>query len=207
MTTRVFVSYRRDDSKHAAGRLGERLDERFEVFTDVDQIQAGDLFPAVIRKAVEEADVFLAVIGPHWLSLPAGNGGRRIDQADDWVAEEIGTALRQGTPVIPVLVDGAPMPGRGELPPALADLANRHAMRIAHESFGVDSARLIEAIQRLASPAAQPRKAQTASPRRGALPLDTEGRPKGIPGWAVVVLGLLSVVAGIIYLVSVVFNF
>ena len=38
---RIFLSYRRDDSKRAAGRLGERLDERFEAFTDVDVIRAG----------------------------------------------------------------------------------------------------------------------------------------------------------------------
>ena len=41
MTVRLFVSYRRDDSKHAAGRLGERLDERFTLFMDVDQIHGG----------------------------------------------------------------------------------------------------------------------------------------------------------------------
>jgi tetratricopeptide (TPR) repeat protein len=147
VTVRVFVSYRRDDSKHAAGRLEERLNERFKLFMDVDQIQGGALFPAVVRKALNEADVLLAVIGSQWLSLSAENGGRRIDQPGDWVAVEIGTALQRGTPVVPVLVDGALMPGRDELPPALADLPNRQAMRIAHESFGTDSERLIDTIQ------------------------------------------------------------
>ena len=153
MTVRVFVSYRRDDSKHAAGRLSERLDERFKLFMDVDQIQGGAVFPAVIRKAVDEADVLLAVIGSEWLTLTAASGGRRIDQAGDWVAEEIGSALRRGTPVIPVLVDGARMPNSDELPPALADLPNRQAMRIAHESFAADSARLIQTIESMVSEA------------------------------------------------------
>jgi hypothetical protein len=49
----------------AAGRLGERLDQRFKLFMDVDQIHAGALFPAVVRKALDEADVLLAVIGQH----------------------------------------------------------------------------------------------------------------------------------------------
>jgi hypothetical protein len=153
VTVRVFVSYRRDDSKHAAGRLGERLDERFKLFMDVDQIQGGAVFPAVVRKAVDEADVLLAVIGSEWLTLTAASGGRRIDQAGDWVAEEIGSALRRGTPVIPVLVDGALMPSSDELPPALADLPNRQAMRIAHESFAADSARLIQTIESIVSEA------------------------------------------------------
>ena len=149
----MFVSYRRDDSKHAAGRLSERLDERFKLFMDVDQIQGGAVFPAVVRNAVDEADVLLAVIGSEWLTLTAASGGRRIDQAGDWVAEEIGSALRRGTPVIPVLVDGARMPSSDELPPALADLPNRQAMRIAHESFAADSARLIQTIESMVSEA------------------------------------------------------
>ena len=153
MTIQVFLSYRRADTPHAAGRLGERLDERFKLFMDVDQIQAGAQFPAVVRKALDEADVLVAVIGLRWLTLTAENGGRRIDQPDDWVAEEIGIALRRGTPMIPVLVDGAHMPGRDELPPALADLANWQALRIAHESFGADSERLIETIERVVSAA------------------------------------------------------
>ena len=37
MTAAVFVSYRRDDSKHAAGRLAERLNERFTLFMDVER--------------------------------------------------------------------------------------------------------------------------------------------------------------------------
>jgi tetratricopeptide (TPR) repeat protein len=155
VTVRVFVSYRRADSKHAAGRLGERLDERFTLFMDVDRIRPGADFTTVVRDAVNQADVLLAVIGSQWLTLAADNGGHRIDQPDDWVAEEIGTALRRGIPVIPVLVDGARMPDREELPPALADLANRQAMRIAHESFAADSTRLIETIEEIAT-AAEP---------------------------------------------------
>jgi hypothetical protein len=151
VTIQVFVSYRREDSKFAAGRLGDRLrlDPRFKLFMDVDQIQAGDLFPAVVRKALEEADVLLPMIGQQWLTLTAENGGRRIDQPDDWVAEEIGIALRRGTPIIPVLFDGARMPNRDDLPPALVDLADWQALRIDYESFGADSERLIDTIERV----------------------------------------------------------
>ena len=60
--TSVFVSYRRDDSKHAAGRLGERLGERFQLFMDIDSIRPGTDFTAVVRDAVDRADVVLAVM-------------------------------------------------------------------------------------------------------------------------------------------------
>ena len=56
----------------------------------------------MIRKVVEEADPFLTVIGPHWLSLSAEKGGRRINQLDDWVAEELRIALQREIPIIPV---------------------------------------------------------------------------------------------------------
>ena len=112
-------------------------------------------FTTVVRQAVDQTDVLLAVIGSQWLTLTAENGGRRIDQPGDWVAEEIGTALRRATPVIPVLVDGARMPTHAELPPALADLANRQAMRIAHESFAADCTRVVESIEEMVK-AAEP---------------------------------------------------
>ena len=168
VTRRVFVSYRRDDSKHAAGRLAERLDERFTLLRDVARIRPGSDFTTAIREAVDDADVLLAVIGSQWLTITVEEGGRRIDQPDDWVALETGTALRRGTPVIPVLVDGAHMPRRNESPAALADMANRQPMRIAHKTFAADSVRLIETIEgivrnkRSTAPTTQPKKAEVA---------------------------------------------
>ncbi len=34
-TARVFVSYRRQDTRHVAGRLADRLVEPFDVFMDL----------------------------------------------------------------------------------------------------------------------------------------------------------------------------
>jgi hypothetical protein len=67
----VFLSYRREDSKHAAGRLGARLDERFTVFMDVDRIRPAADFTTVVRQAVDQSEVLLAVIGSQWLSSTA----------------------------------------------------------------------------------------------------------------------------------------
>jgi hypothetical protein len=145
----VFVSYRRDDSGHAAARLGERLNERFRLFMDIDSIQPGSDFAAVVREAVAKADVVLAVIGRAWLTSADETGARRIDKPRDWVALEIGTALDRGTHVIPVLVDGARMPTQDELPPSLAELATRQAISLTHESFAADCTRLIKTLDGL----------------------------------------------------------
>ena len=70
------------------------------------------------------------------------------------VAETV-AALQRNVPVIPVLVDGAIMPARSELPPELAPLASRQAMTIRHESFSSDVNRLIAAIERRVGTAAE----------------------------------------------------
>ena len=57
MTVQVFVSYRRGDSPHAAGRLVDRLDESFKLFIDVDRIRPGADFTSVVRAAVDQSDV------------------------------------------------------------------------------------------------------------------------------------------------------
>ncbi len=65
----IFLSYRRDDTRHLAGRLYDRLVERFgdgRVFMDVDSIEPGLDFEAVIDSAVASCGVMLALIGPTW---------------------------------------------------------------------------------------------------------------------------------------------
>ena len=56
--------------------------------------------------------------------------------------------------VVPILVEGAVMPRRQDLPESLAGLARRQALLIRHESFRYDAGRLLTAIERiLAAPA------------------------------------------------------
>ncbi len=144
----MFVSYRREDTRHVAGRLADRLVERFQVFMDMDTIEPGSDFTDVIQEAVNGCDVFLPVIGTRWTSVADEHGRRRLDDPGDWVASEIAIALQRKVPVIPVLVDGAEMPSRAELPEALSSLASRQAMIIRHESFPADVARLVSAIEK-----------------------------------------------------------
>lgn len=154
----VFVSYRREDTRHVAGRLGDLLQERFDrVFMDIDNIEPGIDFTEVIRRAVSECDVLLAIIGTQWTSLLDEQGERRLDNPHDWVVEEIRVALqRDDVRVVPVLVDGAPMPRRSELPVELAPMATRQALTLRYESFKSDAARLVAAIERMRAPVPPP---------------------------------------------------
>src|SRR5215469_5606905 len=133
----IFISYRRQESSHLAGRLYDRLADRFgegQVFIDVDAIEPGVDFAEAIRRAVAACQVLVTVIGPNWLTATDQRGGRRLDDPDDLVRLEIEAALARGVRVIPILVAGAVMPGRQDLPESLAGLARRNALIIRHES-------------------------------------------------------------------------
>ena len=142
----VFLSYRRADAPYAAGRLADRLGERFGLFMDID-IAPGLHFGHALTEAVSSCDVMLVLIGRSWLDALDDDGRRRLEDPRDWVVQEIEAALARDVTVIPVLVDGARMPTPAQLPPALESLGFRQAISLRHESFATDIGILITAIE------------------------------------------------------------
>ena len=111
--------------------------------------------------------VLLAIIGPAWLTATDGQGNRRLDDPDDIVRLEVETALDRGVRVIPILAEGAVMPGRQNLPESLAGLVRRNALPIRHESFRSDAGRLVTAIERILAPASGTAAAPSLSAAHG----------------------------------------
>jgi hypothetical protein len=162
--------YRRLESSGVAGRLYDRLIARLgddQVFMDVDKIRLGVDFTQVIAQAVSECAVLLVVIGPRWLTATDQDGRRRLDDPNDVVRLEIQMALERGVLVIPVLVEGAVMPRRDDLPESLAGLARRNALLIRHESFGYDTDRLLKAIESILPSADDQGRIRPSAVRRG----------------------------------------
>ena len=113
MAPKLFISYRRDDSAGYSGRVHDHLQREFGsnlLFMDVDSIPLGVNFNKVLVEEVAKCDVLLAVIGPDWLDARDEKGHRRLDNPDDFVRIEIGTALKRGIPVIPILLQGTRVP-------------------------------------------------------------------------------------------------
>jgi hypothetical protein len=141
MSQRIFISYRRDDSRGYAGRLQGDLSRRYteeHVFRDVE-IPPGADFGEYITGLVDKCNVVLAIIGPRWLDARDREGERRIDDPQDWVRLEIERALaRDGVEVIPVLVDGARLPPREELPASLLGLRRRNAFELSDSRWDYD---------------------------------------------------------------------
>jgi formylglycine-generating enzyme required for sulfatase activity len=150
MPSKVFISYRRDDSAGYAGRVHDRLEREFGadlLFMDVDAIPLGRDFTKVLRDEVAKCDVLLALIGPNWLNVRDKQGNRRLDNPADFLRIEIATALQRDIPVIPILLDGARMPRANQLPKDLEELSKRHGLAIHHASFRSDMDNLIRGLK------------------------------------------------------------
>lgn len=149
----IFVSYRRQDSQSAAGRLSDHLRDHLSgvpIFRDVETIEPGVDFVEAIERALASCAVLVAVIGPRWLEATDASGRRRLDDPDDYTRIEIATALkRDGVRVIPLLVEGAQMPSSSELPPDLAALARRNAMELTDKRWDYDVSQLVDTLRKV----------------------------------------------------------
>jgi hypothetical protein len=163
MSGQIFISYRRDESRWSARSLYDRLAARFDrthIFIDIDAIALGEDFLKAIENKVGECDVLIAIIGPLWMTSTDGQGGRRLDNPEDFVRMEIATALSRNIRVIPVLMDGALMPQSTDLPDDLKSLVRRNALQIGDTHFDDDCRRLVAAIEQVL-------EKNTATPREG----------------------------------------
>ena len=150
---RIFISYRREDTRPTAGRIDDlirssQLGEHVEIFRDVRKIQPGENFVSAVSTALQECDVFLALIGSKWLDITDDSGKRRIDAEDDLVRVELASAIRRKIPIIPILVDGTRLPKAADLPHEIAPLSYYQGLDIHNDRFEDDAAKLIDDLKK-----------------------------------------------------------
>ena len=211
---RIFISYRRGDCQPQANAINDGLRHRIQpahIFMDIDSIPPGVDFEQHIRDEINICDVVLVLIGDDWLSSTSYEGTRRIDEPDDFVRLEIESALESPrVSVVPVLVEGAPMPHPAELPESLRPLARINAIELSDQRWTSDIERLADVIRELEAQQearaerrpgtstnlaveAQPSPAvyvPPAVPRHFAAPTPT-GPPEWV-GWVMVAVPLVS---------------
>ena len=133
MAGKIFINYRRDDSASHALAVAQYFEKKFgksNIFIDVDRLRAG------LKYKLRQCKVMLAIIGPNWVDArDEKTGNRRIDDPEDWVRVEIERALAQKIPVIPVLVAGATLPSKGDLPRSLQPLLEHHSVTVTTNGF------------------------------------------------------------------------
>lgn len=153
---KVFVSYRRSDTRDFAGRLSDRLRQErriTDVFLDIDEIEAGEAFEPRIQAAMRQCAVCLVLIGPNWRGAE-GARPARIFEDGDFVRLEVREALSGHPKVIPVLVNGATMPAHAELPEDIAGILALNAISARHESFHRDANFIADAVLARKAPGA-----------------------------------------------------
>jgi hypothetical protein len=145
---RVFISYRRQDTAPAAGRVYDRLCRLLSepnVFFDVSTVAGGEDFVTKITTAIQKSDAALVIIGKTWLA-PAQDGTIRIWETGDHVRAEVRIALQYARMVLPVLVDGAQMPRPEQLPDDIRAIATKNGLPLRHESFDDDAENIVTTV-------------------------------------------------------------
>jgi len=195
MPKNIFISYRREDNKYQALRIYDAFQKtNVSAFYDTDSIPLGRDFRKVIMAQVQKCDVLLALVGRNWAEcLDPKTGLRRLENPDDFVRIEIGTALSRGIPVVPVILDDAPMPGTHQLPNELSNLFDMQAEFISFRTFDDDVKRLITKLKIKSTQKLEPSEPtsalQTGDPPLGVasfladIPQPSLETPTRISGW------------------------
>lgn len=145
---RAFISYRRDDTKHLAGRIADRLGAHpaiDKVFIDVDNIGPGEDFLSKINDSIAVSAYCFVVIGENWLG-ETKDAEPRIWDRDDFVHMEVHAALHSNCQVIPILAENAAMPSAEKLPENLRALTRLNGVQVGHVNFDLEMQKLLDAL-------------------------------------------------------------
>jgi hypothetical protein len=143
--SKVFISYRHDDSEADAGRLYDTLAAELgqeALYKDVENITIGRNWKRAIREALADSAAVLFVMGPDWRLSPP-------------IEFELQLALASEVPVVPILVRRTDLQQLTSSSPApLSEISERKAVTVNHASWLRDCRELIETLKRvLADPA------------------------------------------------------
>jgi hypothetical protein len=149
---KVFICYRREESAPHAGRLYDAMVARFgegNVFMDLDLAPGVD-FVERITQVVSGCLALIIVMGPKWAAAEDADGKRRIEDPADFVRLEVQTGLsRSDVTPIPLLVAGARMPRREDLPSELQPITRRNALELSEGRWAYDVGRLLDRLDEL----------------------------------------------------------
>jgi hypothetical protein len=136
---KLFISYRRKSwpfARQLADRLSTQLDA--DIFIDFEDLDEAD-FTASLMRNLRESDAVLLIVSEHTFEA-------RIWNERDWLRREVREALRLRLPIILACVDGLYPPK--QLPPDIAEIANKEGVRFFVEYFEAGIERLVAFITR-----------------------------------------------------------
>jgi len=144
---KLFISYRRSDSIHAAQRVRMCLQMHFgvdAVFID-REIPAGKEWSAHLESVLTECTGVIVLVGDAFLRELRKGQDRKHEEIDT-LAWEIETALRLKKTIYPVLIGALDMPDAGKLPAAIRGFAAYQAVFAREPAFDASMTVLIKSI-------------------------------------------------------------
>jgi hypothetical protein len=156
---KLFISYRRHDSLHAAHRVRMSLQARFgEDTVLIDrEIPPGERWDVHLEEWLKACTGVVVIVGDDFMRLLLEGGGKVESDELVW---EIATALRLKKMVYPVLVGRTDMPDPQALPEPIRDFALSQAVFAREPAFDSGLAVLVRALavahKRLDAVAPQP---------------------------------------------------
>ncbi|PJF26896.1 MAG: hypothetical protein CUN52_15235, partial [Phototrophicales bacterium] len=115
----LFVNYRRADDKVFVELLRTHFMFRYgqdNVFMDFDTIPPFADFAEFIKDRVRASDVLVMIIGKNWLKLLKEKESKG---EPDYVRMELEEALKHNIPIAPILIQGAQLPDKNDVPVSL----------------------------------------------------------------------------------------
>lgn len=144
---KLFISYRRSDSVHAANRARMCLQQKFgadAVFID-REIPAGKPWEQHLEEMLVECSGVVVLVGDEFLHQ-LRKKREQADEGHDALVWEIASAIRLAKPIYPVLFGAADMPDAGKLPEAIRAFAGYQAVFAREPAFDAAMAVLIKSI-------------------------------------------------------------
>jgi len=205
--SKIFISYRRQDSPGFAGRICDHVSRHFgddAVFRDVEVLEGGVDFVDAINSALALCGAFILVIGPRWLGATDARGRKRLELPGDFVRMELANALARQIRVIPLLVDGATMPAVDDLPEDLKAIVRRHAIEITDGRFESDIEQVIRSLESaLGRPSRMaPVVSSPSAPAPAPMATSSGGAVPNYLVWSIVSTACLCMPLGIVAIVQ-----
>lgn len=185
---KLFISYRRSDTEHAAQRVRSALQAKFgddAVFID-REMPPGVEWPEELALNIASASAVIVMIGDRFVEL-MDQASRAAGGARDPLLVEIEAALVADKKIYPVVVGPRDMPPATRLPETIAALGRHNAVFAPPQYFDTAMEALIKAITAqhgwTEPSAAEGARAarQPGAPVAGGLPDGLAGLPGGLP--------------------------
>jgi hypothetical protein len=143
--SKIFISYRRSDTKQVAGRIFDRLINAFsedDIIFDVDATPMGMNFRDFIMNSISDSAAVLALVGEKWVNRAWKRSSRWLglyQPSENHVQTELELALEFGVPILPVLIDNISMPSQSNLPTSISEFCLLHAATVrSGREFNID---------------------------------------------------------------------